>query len=398
MDNLLRHLKSAYALQEDWHAKGAELSFSYDGSRNAGAAGRQAGLDEQHVVPCLHLTARGRKILLTLHSLKQLCEEVGLAEKAVTGLLESRPSLLSDILNCLFKERSADKEWLLRLRLGTIDGNSCWLLRAFLDKGYNRLDNIHLIDGLREFCKRTDMEFSRFAFDGNQLFLYMINPLRPEGFLTEVGDKFCSGVSITNSEINKRNVIEVDFYFERLICTNGMTVQDRNVAGLIHKSVPLNTNFHNELPPYPLLNEDLRQQIREYVLDSLESFFKKLPAAQRLLIDLASHLSERRFEDESEEEAIKDMLRRMNATRDIDVNDVVQFLEKEKRDFKGHQNNYWLIYNAILRYISHRMLIADPPLIYMWHLGRKYQRKAAGRKATYRPPAPRARPAGPPPV
>ena len=394
MDNLLRHLKSAYALQEDWHARGQEFQFSCaEGNTDDNA--KAAGQDENYVVSSLHLNARDKKILLTLHSLKQIGKEIGLAQDTVVFLLEKRPGLLADTLNCIFNDRHSDKEWLLRLRLGTVAGNSCWVLRAFLYRGYNRLDSIHLVDSLQEFCKDSSLDFSRFAFDGNRLFLHLINPVESRGFMTKVGDKFCSGIAIVNSEIDKENVIEVDFYFERLICTNGMTTQEKKTH-CIKKSVPLNTQsqFYDQLPEYPL-DEKLREQIRHYVVDELNKIFGQLPAAQQFLVNIAQELSSRRFDNERD--AIKEILRRMGAYRTIRIEDVLVFLEEERRDFPEHLNNYWLIYNAIMRYISHRMLIADPPTMYLWRLGWGYQRTAGKTRFHYPGPA-RAGTSGPPVV
>ena len=392
MDNLLRHLKSAYELQDDWHAKGEEFRFSCD-DENPADNTRRRELGEDYVIPRLHLTARDKKILLTLHSLKQMGKEIGLSDSALIFLLENRPNLLVENLNCLFNEHKPNKEWLLRLRLGTIAGNSRWVLRAFLDKKYNRLDSIHLVEALREFCKLKNLEFSRFAFDGNRLFLCLINTTQSKKFLTNVGDEFCSGIAIVNSEIDKENVIEVDFYFERLFCTNGMTTQHKKTY-FIKKSVPLSTEFHNELPKLPL-NEQLRRQICEYVVGNLKMFFSQLPAAQKSLESLSRELSERSFKDAAE--AITEMLRRMEASRTISAAEVLEYIVEERRDFTAHQNNHWLIYNAILRYISHRMLIADPPIMHHWYLGRQYQRKAG--KRTFHQPAPtRSRTTGPPVV
>ena len=393
MDNLLRHLKSAYALQEDWHARGQEFQFSCaEGNTDDNA--KAAGQDENYVVSSLHLNARDKKILLTLHSLKQIGKEIGLAQDTVVFLLEKRPSLLAETLNCMFNERPSNREWLLRLRLGTVAGNSCWVLRAFLEKGYNRLDSIHLVEALQEFCKDSSLEFSRFAFDGNRLFLHLINPVGSKGFPTEVGDKFCSGITIVNSEIDKRNVIEVDFYFERLICTNGMTAHEKKTLYCIEKSVPLNTQFYNELPEYPL-NEKLREQIHIYVVNELKKIFGQLPAAEKFLLKIAQELSSRIFNNESD--AIKEILRRMGASNIIEVEDVLEFLKEERRDFSNRRNDYWLIYNAIMRYISHRMLIADPPTMYLWRLGWRYQ-ITAGRKGFHFPKPARAEPSGPPVV
>ncbi len=402
IDNLQRHLDSAYALQDDWHVQDSEIRIACDcdGKHSVRARMSSKMLDAHCVVCRPHLTVRNRKVLLTLHSLKQICEEMGLGINAMNAMLE-KPELLAKSLNCLFENRGKTREWLLRQRLGTSDGKSCWVLRAFLDKKYNRLDNIHLLESLRSFCKLKKLEFSSFAFDGTQLFLHLINPADPTGFSTKVDDEFCTGLAIANSEIESTNVIEVEYFFERLICSNGMTVPGRQKTYMIRKEVELNTNFYNELPAHPLQGT-LVNQIHEYILGELKSIFMGLPSAKKSLVDFSGDLSNRTFRAEEVREILRTVLREMSASRDMDIDGVMRYFNEEQKDFK-HGNTYWAVFNAITRYISHEMVMADPPNMNFWHKARTY-RKMAGKKTRkvslpphqIPPPKPKAKPHGPP--
>jgi len=156
---------------------------------------------------------------------RQIGTYLGIHSKYYNKMLEQAPDLLSHNANHWFN--SAPEERMVR----TLDG----VARAFLSNRYRRIDNYEIASAVLPIIgEMPDARFESCQITENRLYIKVVNP----SLVTEVvpGDIVQAGLVITNSETGQ-GAFSVQPLIYRLVCSNGMTVNDaairRNHVGRV---------------------------------------------------------------------------------------------------------------------------------------------------------------------
>ncbi len=145
---------------------------------------------------------------------RQLGSALGIPSKYYDKMQAEMPSLLAENVNSWLRTRDT------RQTIRTLDGSA----RAFLSDRYRRIDNAEIaavtlpilaeIDGVQiESCEITE----------NRMYLKAVNK-RLEAEVVP-GDIVQAGIMISNSEVGLGSVAVMPLVY-RLVCTNGMVVND----------------------------------------------------------------------------------------------------------------------------------------------------------------------------
>jgi len=124
------------------------------------------------------------------------------------------PELLADNVNSWFS-RNPD----VRM-IRTLDGNA----RAFLSDRYRRIDNFEIAEAvLPIIAEMPEARVESCEVTDSRMYLKVVNPR----LTTDVvpGDTVQAGIMITNSEVGL-GAVKVQPLLYRLVCTNGMVVND----------------------------------------------------------------------------------------------------------------------------------------------------------------------------
>ena len=172
--------------------------------------------DERNTLISIQNNSTGTVTILNVNETahNQIGSNLGIPSKYYDKMRHENPELLAQNVNSWF-----EKEPKTRM-LRTLDGTA----RAFLSDKYRRIDNYEIChavlpiiatipDARIESCEVTD----------ERLYLKVVNP-RLETDVTP-GDTVQSGMIITNSEVGLGSVTVQPLVY-RLVCTNGMVVND----------------------------------------------------------------------------------------------------------------------------------------------------------------------------
>ncbi|MCK5431892.1 MAG: DUF932 domain-containing protein [Gammaproteobacteria bacterium] len=156
------------------------------------------------------------------HFHRNLGNYLGISPNYYNRLLQS-DGLLEDNLNYWFA-RGDDKR-LVR----TLDGNARYLASDV----YKRIDNFPVIEAMYPVLDRfsNDIVIESCQVTGKKMYLKLVFPR----FELDVvkGDPVQFGIIVTNSEVGLGK-FELMIFIKRLICLNGMTLQEMIDAGIIH--------------------------------------------------------------------------------------------------------------------------------------------------------------------
>lgn len=129
-------------------------------------------------------------------------------------MLTENPELLATNVNAWF-----DQTPQVRM-VRTLDGDA----RAFLSDRYRRIDNFEIAEAvLPVIAEMPDARVESCEVTDSRMYLKVVNPR----LTTDVvpGDTVQAGILITNSEVGMGSVCVQPLLY-RLVCTNGMVVQD----------------------------------------------------------------------------------------------------------------------------------------------------------------------------
>lgn len=153
------------------------------------------------------------------HAHRQIGERLGIPRKYYDRMRGSARTLLDENV----------QHWLLmqpeRRLVRMVEGQ----VRAFLSDRYRRLDNVDLMTHavLPIFQRHEGLVFQTAALTDERLYVRALLPgLERE---VTVGDVVQAGVEIRNSEVGK-GALSVGPFVMRLVCRNGMVVQDRALS------------------------------------------------------------------------------------------------------------------------------------------------------------------------
>jgi len=165
--------------------------------------------------------------------------------------------------------------------------NQTWKDNTFRSYHSNRFltfDYFHLMQGLMPVLDRLNEEVNGIQFvsmglTDNKLYLKIIFPnVEAEIKSKEVGDIVKSGVIISNSEVGMGSIMVSPFVY-RLICLNGMTVNDANFRRVHLGKAQGEGELIYKADTQEAMHEALQKQLRDHVEECTD------PAKFRLTVD-----------------------------------------------------------------------------------------------------------------
>lgn len=149
---------------------------------------------------------------------RQVGAALNIPAKYYDLMRNQKPELLAANVNTWLSDR--DQSYMIR----TMNNGTNQVARAFLSDRYRRIDNLDIATAvLPLFAGQEDMEIVSSAVTDNKLFIKVVNH-RLEMEVVP-GDYVQAGVVISNSEVGL-GAVSVQPLVYRLVCTNGMVVQD----------------------------------------------------------------------------------------------------------------------------------------------------------------------------
>lgn len=371
MQRLLYFLKGYHERCHDFHPEAEELSF----------------VAVQNSAPVSHMYQRfalqidkdgkgGKQIHFTNCSWKQFCKKINLPS-AFTEILDGNPDLLARNINYLLRQK--EQKYLLRAVEGGKENKL--FLRGLLSDSYIRLDNYMIAQALDVGADKlvaNELELGNVHWAGEELQLQYVNKLKKTR-LTRKGDECLSGVSVIHSDVGARRGVIIRLYYERLVCTNGMTTKSTKDFLLFKKKLDFpNELYHNKMPPWQL-PEYILNEIRKDLLTGILQCYGKAEDEVKKLVKELSALAERRLSlsddtdskemSESEIKSILSAIIRISGIRNllgVSIDDIYKAYLEEIRDFEGSKNTAYAFYNAITRYASRRLTSSEWQQSYSW--------------------------------
>ena len=147
----------------------------------------------------------------------QIGDRLGIPDRYYEKMRHDNPELLAQNVNSWFQKNPETR------MVRTLDGTA----RAFLSDRYRRIDNFqiaqHVLPILVEMAEQEGARVESCEVTDERMYLKVVNPR----LTTDVvpGDTVQSGMLITNSEVG-RGSLTVQPLIYRLVCTNGMVVND----------------------------------------------------------------------------------------------------------------------------------------------------------------------------
>lgn len=150
---------------------------------------------------------------------KQIGSAMGIPAKYYDEMAEKKPFLLAENVNAWLADK--DQSYMVR---SYDQGENGMLARAFLSDRYRRLDNLDVAEAtLPLFAVKEGFEIVSAAVTERKFYLKVVNHRLEMDVVP--GDIVQAGVVISNSEVGLGSV-SVQPLVYRLVCTNGMTVND----------------------------------------------------------------------------------------------------------------------------------------------------------------------------
>ena len=144
---------------------------------------------------------------------RQIAQRLDIPQKFYDRMLREHGHVLEYTVNSLWRERGE-----VRL-VRTLDGRA----RAYLSDRYHRLDNYDLAKAVLPALAERKLELRSAEITEGRMYLKAV--CYEKTMEVRAGDAVAIGVAVSNSEVGL-GVAEVAPFLERLVCTNGMRVND----------------------------------------------------------------------------------------------------------------------------------------------------------------------------
>jgi hypothetical protein len=147
----------------------------------------------------------------------QIGQALGIPTRYYDKMRQENPALLAENVNTWFA--TEPKMRMVR----TLDGTA----RAFLSDRYRRIDNYDIAQNVLPILGELNVKFESTEVTDQKMYIKVVN----ERLTKEVkpGDYVQSGIIITNSEVGM-GTVTIQPLLYRLVCTNGMVVNDFRAA------------------------------------------------------------------------------------------------------------------------------------------------------------------------
>jgi len=195
LNELAQKLTDQKSLKKDYVVESSNLRFYSNGSNQ------------------LHLQEIDEVFDVNDVALNQITTKVGLSKKYTDKMLDGHKSLLMDNVNYWFT--NTPKAQMIR----TLDGTA----RAVLSDKYKRVDNDMIAEQVLPILLDKKYDIKSCAITDTKMYIKASLPsLQRE---VNKGDVVESGVIISNSEVG-HGAVNVSPFIHRLVCLNGMVVND----------------------------------------------------------------------------------------------------------------------------------------------------------------------------
>lgn len=177
----------------------------------------------------------GETGVFSRHALSQLCARVPLADGGAlpAGYLARCPSPLAaeNLNHWLSRLNGADQRVLVR----TLNGVSRKTpeVRAVLSDRYATVDNLQLLQALRDLAPEHGLRVQGWSLDAQQLTLRLV---ADGDHPVSLKDPLRVGVQVSNSEVGLGR-ISVTALIHRLVCTNGLVVKVADLGGIHRRHI-----------------------------------------------------------------------------------------------------------------------------------------------------------------
>ena len=161
----------------------------------------------------LHLKELDETYTMNDTCLNQMATKVGISKKYLDKMRDGHNALLQDNFN--YWMHKTPKQQLIR----TLDNKA----RAFLSDKYRRVDNDEIASTVLPILLDKGYEIISSAITDTKMYIKARLP-KLEREVTK-GDVVQAGVTISNSEVGQGSVSVAPFIY-RLVCLNGMTIND----------------------------------------------------------------------------------------------------------------------------------------------------------------------------
>ena len=149
---------------------------------------------------------------------RQIGSTLGIPAKYYDQMRKLKPELLAENVNAWFADRA--QSYMIR----SMDYGNGRVARALLSDRYRRIDNMEIASAvLPLFAGQADMQVMSCEVTENRMYLKIVN--RRLEMDVVPGDTVQGGVIISNSEVGL-GAVSVQPLLYRLVCTNGMVVND----------------------------------------------------------------------------------------------------------------------------------------------------------------------------
>ncbi|MCD8082853.1 MAG: DUF945 domain-containing protein [Clostridiales bacterium] len=175
--------------------------------------------DDGHTFEINHPGTGGQEVFNTSQLFhRQVASALGIPSKYYDVMQERKPDLLAENVNSWF----ADKENSYMVR--SMQYGNVRMARALLSERYRRIDNMEIAAAVLPLFAGTEQyEVVSCEVTENRLYLKIVNHRLETAVVP--GDYVQAGVMISNSEVGL-GAVSVQPLLYRLVCTNGMTVND----------------------------------------------------------------------------------------------------------------------------------------------------------------------------
>ena len=216
----------------------------------------------------------------------------------------NQPELIQSNLNTWLKNPPQNA----RNRLFRTYDNQTWsdvwtkdnTFRSYHSDRFLTFDNFDLVQGLLPLLDRLDrqvngIQFVSMGLTDNKLYLKIIFPnVEAEIKGRQVGDIVKSGVIISNSEVGMGSIVVSPFIY-RLICLNGMTVNDAGVRRRHLGKAQDEGELIYKADTRKAMHTALQKQLRDHVEECTD------PAKFRLTVDKINESAEEQDQRDPEE-------------------------------------------------------------------------------------------------
>jgi len=269
---------------------------------------------------------------------KQLCTWSKVPYTYYKTMVErDKPELIQSNLNTWLKSPPKGT----RNRMFRTYDHDTWdnnMFRSYHSDRFLTFDNSDLLDGIMPVLERLDeqvngLQFVSMGLTDNKLYLKIIFPnVEAEIKSRQVGDIVKSGVIISNSEVGMGSIMVSPFIY-RLICLNGMTVNDANFRRVHLGRAQDEGELIYKADTRVAMHEALKKQLRDHVEECTD------PAVFRLTVDKMNESAEE--QDKRDPEDVIEGLGKRFSLADSEVKKARRSL-LENRDYSR-----WGFANAI---------------------------------------------------